>query len=58
VSGELQAEVGSVPAAAPTKLVLPARPTARGTYVLAVSLAASTSDDRRSLYLSPSFRVR
>ena len=56
-SGTLAAEVGNVPATASTPLVLPARPVRRGMYVLAVSLAASTNDDRRSLFLSRPFRV-
>jgi hypothetical protein len=57
-SGELDATEGRLPAVATVPVKLPARPTRRGTYVLAVSLQAAMNGDRRSLFLSRLFRLR
>ena len=57
-SGELDAAEGPVAAAGTVRVRGPAFPTRRGTYVLAVSLRAAMSGDRRSLFLSLPFHVR
>jgi hypothetical protein len=57
-SGELDAAESTVPAGGAVPVARPSRPARRGTYVLAVSLRAAMTSDRRSLFLSRPVRVR
>ncbi|HYZ78627.1 MAG TPA: hypothetical protein VE596_14765 [Gaiellaceae bacterium] len=57
-SGELDAAEGDVSAGGVVTVARPRRPARPGTYVLAVSLRAAMTSDRRSLFLSRPVRVR
>jgi hypothetical protein len=57
-SGELEAAEGDVAAGGAVRVSRPAHPARPGTYVLAVSLRAATTTDRRSLFLSRPVRLR
>src|SRR5207248_1604093 len=57
-SGELDAAEGDVSAGGLMPVTRPPRPARPGTYVLAVSLRAAMTSDRRSLFLSRPVRIR